>query len=168
MTETDPDERSPDELRAYVFRYEEHMPNTDDLSLTVLKGHLLIEEMLVKAIERLLPNPGYLRSERLSFHQRVCLLRSAIRGKHDHDAWSLIEKLNTLRNALVHNLDPPELRKKIDDVFASDARTQPFDEVGINKTGEAVLDSNERLRLAIVTCIQFLYGVTCSIGRGAE
>jgi hypothetical protein len=32
--------------REYVFRYDQHMPETDDLALTVLKGHLLVEEVL--------------------------------------------------------------------------------------------------------------------------
>jgi len=34
--------------RRHIFRYDDHMPDTEDLALVVLKGHLLVEEVLVE------------------------------------------------------------------------------------------------------------------------
>ena len=67
----------------YVFRYDEHMPDTKDLSLIVLKGHLLIEEMLIDIRDKLLPHAEYLDSVNMGFYQllSVCKISSRIKAR---------------------------------------------------------------------------------------
>jgi hypothetical protein len=146
----------PDDPRRHVFRYDEHMPDTDDLPLIALKGHLLVEEMLVELSSKLLPHHEYLDDASLRFHQKVSLVRSALHLKHNHRAWDLINALNRLRNDLVHSLEPPKLANRLDELFRVYAEIQVDDDMPINKSHEADLDRPERLKNVVIDCMQFL------------
>lgn len=143
----------------YIFRYDKHMPDTDDLSLIVLKGHLLIEEMLIDIRDKLLPHAEYLDSVNINFNQLLHVIRSAIESKYDHKSWDLIVEFNRLRNKLVHNLEPPELKSLLSQLFNVYSQTQPSDEVQIDKDGETELDTAERLKHVVVDCMQFLMSI---------
>ncbi len=146
--------------KSYVFRYDKHMPDTDDLSLIVLKGHLLIEEMLIDIRDKLLPQAEYLDSVNIRFNQLLHIIRSAIESKHDHKSWDLIIGFNRLRNKLIHNLEPPKLKILLTQLFNLYSQTQPFDEIQIDKSGEVELDTAERLKNVVVDCMQFLMSVS--------
>ncbi len=143
----------------YIFRYDKHMPDTDDLSLIVLKGHLLIEEMLIDVRDKLLPHAEYLDSVNINFNQLLHVIRSAIESKHDHKSWDLIIEFNRLRNKLVHNLEPPELKSLLSQLFNVYSQTQPCDEIQICKDGETKLDTAERLKHVVIDCMQFLMSI---------
>ena len=143
----------------YVFRYDKHMPDTDDLSLIVLKGHLLIEEMLIDLRDKLLPHAEYLDSVNINFNQLLHIIRSAIKSKHDHKSWDLIADFNRLRNKLVHNLEPPKLESLLIQLFNVYSQTQPFDEIQIDKSVETELNTSQRLKNVIIDCMQFLMSI---------
>jgi hypothetical protein len=132
------------------------MPDTDDVSLIVLKGHLLIEEMLIDIRDKLLPHAEYLDSVNISFNQLLHVIRSAIESKHDHKSWDLIIEFNKLRNKLIHNLEPPKLKILLTQLFNLYSQTQPSDEIHIDKSGEVKLDTAGRLKHVVVDCMQFL------------
>lgn len=96
-----------------------HMPQGDDLILIVLKGHLLIEEMLQEIIDISVANPAELENARFSFAHKLCLARAL---DHDHEPkrqmFLLIEKVNALRNQLAHNLEPADLERRVRDVVS--------------------------------------------------
>ena len=140
--------------RRHIFRYDEHMPDTDDLALVVLKGHLLVEEVLVELTGLVLPYSQDLDNARLSFYQRACVIKAAIPSKPD-DCWPLVFALNSLRNDLAHNLEPPKLQAHLLELFRLDEQAQPFGEM-IDKTADKSLEDSERLRHVIVDCMQFL------------
>ena len=140
--------------RRHIFRYDEHMPDTDDLALVVLKGHLLVEEVLVELTDLVLPHSQELDNARLTFYQRACVVKAAIPSKPD-DCWPLVFALNSLRNDLAHNLEPPKLQAHLLDLFRLDEQAQPFG-VMIDKTADKSLENSERLRHVIVDCMQFL------------
>jgi hypothetical protein len=144
--------------RRHVFRYDEHIPDTDDLSLIILKGHLLVEEMLVELSNLLFPNPTFLEKANLRFQQLANIVHAAEPMKPDDKCWELIFALNTLRNDLVHKLESPKLEIKIHEVLEIDSVVQPDEDVGIiyDKNRETELDTPERLKQAIVSCMQFL------------
>ena len=142
--------------RRHVFRYDKHMPHTDDVSLVVLKGHLLVEEMLNELARRVLPNARYLDDARLSFHQLSRVVRSAVRAKSKDSCWDLISALNSLRNDLVHNLEPPKLKRRLQALFDIAAIAQPIRPDLIDKSEDHRLDQSERVRQAVVDCMQFL------------
>lgn len=68
---------APDNLSKYILRWDDYMPETDDLSFIVLKGHLLVEEMLVELRDRLLPKSKYLDELHLSFKKLASIVRAA-------------------------------------------------------------------------------------------
>jgi hypothetical protein len=132
---------------------------TDDLSLIVLKGHLLIEEMLIDIRDKLLPHAEYLDSVNINFNQLLHVIRSATKSKHDHKSWDLIVEFNKLRNKLVHNLEPPKLESLLSQLFNVYSQTQPSDEIHIDKDGETELDTAQRLKHVVIDCMQFLMSI---------
>jgi hypothetical protein len=86
-----------------------HLPTEGDLSLIVLKGHLLIEELLHALVQSSVPHPSSLDHANLSFHDIACVAESLFfEERHEH-IWKSIHALNTLRNAYAHHIEPPKL-----------------------------------------------------------
>jgi len=108
---------APDNLSKYVLRWDDYMPDTDDLSFIVLKGHLLVEGILVDLRDTLLPHSKYLDEVNLGFKQLVSIVRAASSTEDTNQAWALILTLNNIRNELIHNLEPEKLEKLLTTLF---------------------------------------------------
>jgi hypothetical protein len=82
------------------------LPHGKDPELVLLKGHLLIEEQVRALIDRRLQNPQALKeaNARLEAHQAIQLAQAFFPPGHMVDIWRAISKLNTLRNAIAHNM----------------------------------------------------------------
>ena len=82
------------------------LPRGKDHELTLLKGHLLIEEQVRALIDRRLKNPSTLKeaNSQLSAHQAIQLARAFFQPDHQLRVWTSIQKLNKLRNDIAHNL----------------------------------------------------------------
>jgi hypothetical protein len=132
------------------------MPETDDLCLITLKGHLLVEEMLTELVGLALPNAQYLSEAHLTFYQLACVARSAVPLRAEDTCWEVIFSLNRLRNDLSHCLEPPRLIACLEGLWRADENAQPFEEMYVDKSMDADLGHAERLRLAIVECMKFL------------
>jgi hypothetical protein len=77
------------------------------LTLIILKGHLLVEEQVDDLLSIWLRDASALSTARLSFHQRLCVLRALIpAGLRDSNVLRGAERLNTLRNRIAHTLEP--------------------------------------------------------------
>lgn len=87
-------------------RFLKLMPRSRDLTLIVLKGHLLVEEAVNDLLSTLLKNPEALRQATLSFYQRLKLLQAL--GFVSDRELSSAEKLNNLRNRFAHTLEPQD------------------------------------------------------------
>lgn len=91
----------------------EHKPG--DASLSILKAHLLFEEMLRQYLVKSLPNPEALEGSRLSFVQLVAVARSLSRElEPDSWLWVAIQRLNKLRNILAHELASDSLVSEVE------------------------------------------------------
>ena len=102
--------------KSYEFegRFLEKMPRTDDLTLLVLKGHLLIEELISSTIDGLLPNPDALSAVQLTCFARIRLLMSMLPDDEIREGTlEAFEKLNAIRNKFGHMLDPPQIEDHI-------------------------------------------------------
>ncbi len=95
-------------------RFDRLMPKTDDLTLLILKGHLLVEERLRAFFDTFAYNPQVLADARLSFPQCVYLFQAFTRVK-DHDApiVRFLRRLNELRNRLAHTAEVSDLEARI-------------------------------------------------------
>lgn len=104
-----------------VQRFLDQFYCVDDLSLAVLKGHLLIDEMVNRVIESFLPHAECLKQGRLTFAQRLSLARSISFREQNNRVWSLIAALNKLRNSMAHSLERAKLQPDLHSI-----RTQYF------------------------------------------
>src|SRR5713101_898210 len=93
-----------DSKAEHVFDYSYYMNKIDDLTLTVIRGHLLVEQRLYGLADKLFASPKYLEWEisRLSFKQLVCVVRAAVSQASNDIGWDLILKLNVVRNLYGH------------------------------------------------------------------
>jgi hypothetical protein len=84
----------------------------DDGTVLVLKGHLVLEELIRIKIQRTLKNPEYLVKGNLGFYQVLCLARALFDDMPLNDertsVWDVVEAWNTLRNRLAHRLAPTD------------------------------------------------------------
>src|SRR5437660_7092438 len=86
-------------------RYRRLMPRTQDLTLIVLKGHLLIEEQFDFFLEELSRQPKFLEQTRLTFMQKFRLTQ-ALAGLGSRNELSIfVESINKLRNKMAHRAE---------------------------------------------------------------
>lgn len=105
--------RRQDDLTKFVT----HLPlNSTDRVVVILKGHLLVEELLREYTASTAISSEYLADARLTFHQCLCIARSFDpEPVSNKKLWAAISKLNSLRNKLAHNLEPKDIECKIDE-----------------------------------------------------
>jgi len=99
-------------------RFMKLMPQNADLELTILKGHLLIEEQLRAIIkERIKGNKALeLDNNNWSFYHVLRLSEALCHDEEDAILWKCIAKLNKIRNDMAHNLEPKGLNDRVDDL----------------------------------------------------
>jgi hypothetical protein len=137
----DPDERSR-ELRLKLTT-----PN--DLVGVVLRGHLVVEELLSASCGAYCKHPEHLHAARLRFPQLVLLLRALEKlPAVPSQFWDALLELNAIRNALAHRLELKNLEGKID---------RFVDLVGVYKV-ENPLPAPTSRREALENAIAFLVG----------
>jgi len=98
-------------------RAEELLKGVTDLTLLILKAHLLLEEELYNQLRQLFPRPGYYDQLNLRFVQNILLARAlCVRMTDDGEPVGWVEQcfdaldaLNIFRNKLAHNLEPGDL-----------------------------------------------------------
>ncbi len=100
-------------------RFKEHLPLGGDMTLMILKGHLLIEEQIAFLIKNRIPKPDALKEVDLTSHQQICLAEALVEeiclSGNDLWLWPAIKKLNKLRNDIAHNLSKPGIDDRIAD-----------------------------------------------------
>jgi hypothetical protein len=81
----------------------EILTSDDDVVTLVLRGHLVIEELLYTAIAAHCQEPDLLKDANLKYSQLIPLFRSLakIHLMKEKD-WAILTELNSLRNALAH------------------------------------------------------------------
>jgi hypothetical protein len=97
-------------------RYQKLLPDSEDLEIIVLKGHLIIEEMLYTLATKLCKQPKHFDSARLTFKQLCCVVRSLLFIPVLDTGWDAIAVLNQLRNKLAHNLEPQDINNQINEL----------------------------------------------------
>ena len=94
-------------------RFLKHMPFKGDSDLVILKGHLLIEELLSELIEEKLKFPQAYKKIEFRFIQRLRLTEAFYKSDANVWLWTAIKMLNSIRNNLVHRIDDEDLNKKL-------------------------------------------------------
>ncbi|RBP53586.1 hypothetical protein [Arenicella xantha] len=123
IVDTTPQE---DEFYADIRELIAKLPESEDVTIFVLRAHLVIEQLVIRMTESLVRNPQHIRkANRLQFSTRVLFLRSLVKPliQSDDSFWGSINLLNGLRNDLAHKLDIPALEKDIDSFIELAAST---------------------------------------------
>lgn len=115
------------EERASHNHFLEHMPNDDaDVALIVLKGHLLIEQRVHEFIAERILAPNALDGARLTSHQAISLAESlCLPNEEPQQLWALLRRVNSLRNALAHNLEPKDIENRISGLVGEYSKLWP-------------------------------------------
>ncbi len=90
-------------------------PVWGDPTYSILKAHLLVEELLRIQLRRVLPHPEALSGSRLTFAQLLALVRACSDVPPDYWCWVAVAKLNKLRNMLSHEAAPTNMTEKLDE-----------------------------------------------------
>lgn len=90
-------------------RFKKHMPKGRDVTMIVLKTHLLVEAEMNELLELTLRHPEYIYRSRFSFVQRLRVLQSVAQDPELLLLTRAIEALNDLRNGLAHQLETPDV-----------------------------------------------------------
>ncbi len=103
----------PPHLQKYSDAFREQLAEVDELAQVILKGHLLIENALENIIGLIFFHPDHVFDAGVRFHQKVQIARAYALRKNTNPIWSVIEAINTARNAIAHNLTGPKRDKAV-------------------------------------------------------
>ena len=149
-----PDRRS---LTETTVRLATTLSASDSLVSLVLKGHLLIEEQLYTLLCNTVRDQRSLEEGNLRFSHLFTFAKSLYFTRDGGWLWEAVARLNSLRNALAHNLEPPQLTQKIE-AFLAVVEESPI------YPRAARTDRDDRLCNAIA----FTHGVLRGLRAGRE
>lgn len=95
------------------LRVLKYLPHEGDLSVIVLKGHLLVEELLFILVQSAVKYPEAIKSAHLGYYKLALIAKALFYEDRIRPVWDAIFELNAIRNTLAHNLDPPDLEEKL-------------------------------------------------------
>jgi hypothetical protein len=107
------------------------LPKTEDLTLLILKGHLLIERVIEEFIAVHIADREAFREARLSSFQKI-QLAIAIDGRlppeDDDGFWDAVKQMNKLRNTLAHKLTVPDVEDQVRIMLYGPSKRSEFDD----------------------------------------
>jgi hypothetical protein len=89
-------------------RLTERIEKLDNMILTVLKNHVVVEQFMIEFLDAC----GK-KSEELTFAQKITRCEEQTAPEIEKPIWDLLKKVNQLRNKIAHKIDGPEVRAKV-------------------------------------------------------
>ncbi len=125
--------------KAALVRHQSHFPSGAELSIQVLKGHLLVEELVRELVRARLPHSAALEGDSgasFTCHQMICLAQAIAPNSNALPwVWRAAKKLNNIRNKLAHRLDYTILQTDIDTFTSYCVQEQPDIKSDMQETG---------------------------------
>ena len=90
------------------------LPDSDDLTLLILKGHLMVEEELNIFLSTYPFRTEALEHARLTFLQKLWIIKAFAPFLARESIWTRAETLNQLRNKIAHQPEVEDLDAQID------------------------------------------------------
>jgi hypothetical protein len=136
----------------FINSYRAHLTEIDEIAQVILKGHLDVEMHLDDALRTICFHPEHLEENRLSFAQKVNVVRAYALNRSDRMEWNVIRKLNEVRNQIAHRGQEGRRTEKITELRNFLASW------GAPNFGQNVqrVDEKEVVILAAVVCGGFL------------
>lgn len=107
------------QLTASALKFTQLMPINGDRELILLKGHLLVEELLTEALRLTIPasNPVAIQvTDNMPFASKLNLCWAMLADKAndlDDRFWTGVKLLNNIRNKMSHSIQPKGIDEKI-------------------------------------------------------
>ena len=106
-----------------------HLPLESELSMQLLKGHLVLEQIFRDLLDLFLVRPECLRGEKgtsLTSHAVICLVEALTPKSFPHP-WAFIaaKRLNKARNSLAHKIDDVVFRAECKEFVEFVKRSDP-------------------------------------------
>lgn len=150
------------DLAEIQARYLDELKYVDDVAQIVLKGHLVMEELMTEAIGRFVLHSEFIEQAKLQFHQKLALCRSMSVDEHGNNMWNLIAKINGLRNHLSHSLNDEARNQRL--LSLRSIYEQEFGKLDVNEvpemSAEAILCMS-----AISGSLGFLHSFVAEVER---
>ena len=99
----------------------------------VLKGHLLVENVLNRLLEKAAQNEKLITSANLSFFKLACVVQAIYEKECPAWVWESVMLLNTIRNKLAHELENPKVDALIEE-FSDQVRTNGDGTIAVSYT----------------------------------
>jgi len=98
----------------FLDRADAHLNKISDPVLLLLKGHLIVEESLRSLVASNVKNPEFLKQANLSFSQILNIAKAMFFDQTNDPTditkvWDAFVALNSIRNALAHELEPKDI-----------------------------------------------------------
>lgn len=106
-------------------KFTDQLQTVDDVAQIVLKGHLVMEEVMTESIQTFLLHKELVEDSRLQFYQKLQLCRAMSVADQKNKMWDLVASINSLRNHLSHSLKLEERSKRIEALNSNFAREFP-------------------------------------------
>ncbi len=106
-----------DTLAERIVRFMNLVPYNEDKTLIILKGHLLIEELITELLKTKLKNDNPLEikvTPSMMFARKLNLCWALIRTDIKIDIWGHLKELNSIRNKMAHSIEPKGINDKIE------------------------------------------------------
>lgn len=88
----------------------------DDMTFSILKAHLLVEELLRQYLSKCFPNPKALDGARLTYAQLAAVGEAFTPASELNSwLWNAVQRLNKIRNVLAHELIGDSLEKEVEE-----------------------------------------------------
>ena len=109
-----------------LARVSRHLEPIEDATLLLLKSHLIVEQQINSVLHKILPGFASLDVGRLTYYQRIQVVRALDGSKKAEDALRFAERLNLIRNRLANQLDPIGIEDAIVDFVTEMATSVPM------------------------------------------
>ena len=114
---------------AALKKHQDHFPSGAEISIQLLKGHLLIEELLRDLVSTKVARPDVIEANNapsFNCNQMICLAEALCPARQEGAwVWDAVRKLNSARNKLAHRLDYKILQEDIGKFVAYCIEGQP-------------------------------------------
>lgn len=143
-------ELMPEQEQVSMDYFLQHIPESDaDLTMTVLKGHLLLEQRIREFVSERMLSPTALDDAGLSSYQAICLAEAlTLPNTEPKQLWDILRQINTLRNKLAHNLEPEGVQQRVEKIINDYSQIAPIQSGFVGVIASAYGQLSELCRLA--------------------
>src|SRR6476661_1774132 len=109
-----------------LVRVSRHLEPIEHVTLLLLKSHLLVEQQINSALHKIFPGFASLDTGRLTYHQRIQVIRALDGTRKAEDALRFAERLNQIRNRLANQLEPVGIEDAVANFVTEMAASVPI------------------------------------------